>query len=366
MDAQKKSRKKMDPDVSVHLRYLYQDMGLKCAEICKRYPDIPRSTIRHHMSLPIKKERGDRRKNNKGRPGLLTSRDKRNLLSTLQKLRDTHGPSFNSRKLAVEAGVLHVSNRTVRRYLNKEEYGYHQLRKKGLLTKDDRKKRVAFAEQVKKLKGDLWKKGISFYLDGVSFAHKYNTNDTAKSHGSMAWRKKNEGLKQTAKGKKEGAGTKRMAKFMVAIAYDKGVVACEQYKGQITGDLFAEIVRKSFPDWMEKSANPNGKRFLQDGDPSQQSAVARRAWTELGCVEQPIPPRSPDLNPIENMFNNIRNELREEAIQKRITYENFEQFSARVKRTMEKYPLKTINKTIESMDTRMNMIIDGHGHRTKY
>ena len=48
----------MDPDVSVHLRYLYQDKGVKCSELCKRYPEYPRSTIRHHMKLPINMERG--------------------------------------------------------------------------------------------------------------------------------------------------------------------------------------------------------------------------------------------------------------------------------------------------------------------
>ena len=202
MTEAKKTRKKMDPDVSVHLRYLFQDKGMKCSEICKYYPEYPRSTIRHHMKLPIKKKRGDKRKLNKGRPRLLTTRDKRNILSTLYKLRKTIGPSFNSRRLAYEAGVTHVCDRTVRRFLRSKNLRYSQFRKKGLITEDDRKKRVAFAEKVKKIKRDLWRQGISFYLDGVSFAHKYTPNDTAKYSGSTGWRLPNEGLIVTAKGKK--------------------------------------------------------------------------------------------------------------------------------------------------------------------
>ena len=83
------------------------------------------------------------------------------------------------------------------------------------------------------MKEDLWRKGISFYLDGVSFAHKHNPRDTAKSSSLMGWFLPNEGLKVTAKGKKEGIGSRRTANFIVAIAYQKGVVACEQYSRQI-------------------------------------------------------------------------------------------------------------------------------------
>lgn len=362
----KKTRKKMDPDVSVHLRYLYQDKGCKLSELCKRYPEYPRSTIHRHMKLPIKMERGDKRKLNKGRPSLLTSRDRRNIKTAIKKLRSSQGPSFNSKRIAVEAGVNHVCDRTVRRYLKSENYSYCHLRKKGLLSENDRKVRVEFAESVKKVKGDLWRQGISFYLDGVSFAHKYNPRDTAKTSGSMGWRLPNEGLKVTAKGKKEGVGSRRMANFIVAIAYKKGVVACEQYSGRINGQVFADMIEKNFSTWFECSANPSGRRFLQDGDPSQNSAVAKKAWKNLNCVKQPIPPRSPDLNPIENMFNCIREEARIEAVKKNISFETFDDFSARVKRTMLNYSKDKIDKTIDSMDKRINMVIESEGYRTKY
>ena len=157
-----------------------------------------------------------------------------------------------------------------------------------------------------------------------------------------------------------------MANFTVSIAYNKGVVACQQYKGRINGELFAAIVKENFPTWMKHSANPTGKRFLQDGDSSQNSAAAMEAWTELGCTKQDIPARSPDLNPIENMFNEMRRELKEEALSKNITYETFEKFSARVKRTMESYPADKIDKTIDSMDKRINLVIENKGYRTKY
>ena len=56
--------------------------------------------------------------------------------------------------------------------------------------------------------------------------------------------------------------------------------------------------------------NQSGKLFLQNEDPSQNSALAREAMEAVGCRLFKIPARSPDLNPIENAFNNIPNAIK--------------------------------------------------------
>ena len=77
---------------------------------------------------------------------------------------------------------------------------------------------------------DFWTKEIAFYLDGVSFVHKYNPADQARAPKGRIWRKDDEGLAFgcTAKGSHCGTGG-RVAKFMVAITYREGVILCEQY-----------------------------------------------------------------------------------------------------------------------------------------
>ena len=151
----------------------------------------------------------------------------------------------------------------------------------------------------------------------------------------MAWRRKCEGLALncTTKGKKAGVEG-RTAHFFVSIAYGKGVVSCDQYFHRFKGEDFAEYVRLHFPQIFLDSANPTAKRFLQDGDPVQNSAAARRAFQEVGAVTFAIPPCSPDLNPIENLFHLVSKQLGQDAIDKQITSENFETFSERVKSTM--------------------------------
>ena len=43
-----------------------------------------------------------------------------------------------------------------------------------------------------------------------------------------------------------------------------------------------------------------------------------------------IPSRRPDLNPIENVFNSVTVKLNNDALEKEITKESFEEFSRRV------------------------------------
>ena len=63
-----------------------------------------------------------------------------------------------------------------------------------------------------------------------------------------------------------------------------------------------------------------------DGCPRQNSKVARNAITKTGAKIFPIPPRSPDLNPIENFFNLAQKKLREEAVVKKIRKKHLKSF----------------------------------------
>ena len=167
-----------------------------------------------------------------------------------------------------------------------------------------------FANNVlRRLKEEFWTKGVSFYFDGVGFAHRTNPHNEAKSSGARNWRKGGEGLRvHTTKGKKEGSCGKT-ANFFVAIAFDKGVISCKQYHSKLTGKMFAEFVKEHFSDVFKHSANLYGKLFLQDGDPRQCSKVACKAMGHLGCRMFAIPPHSPDINPIQNIFHLVCRQL---------------------------------------------------------
>ena len=134
----------------------------------------------------------------------------------------------------------------------------------------------------------------------------------------------------------------------------------------MNGEKFSEFIREEFKALFERSNNTKGKLFLQVRDPSQNSQKAASAMDKVGARLFKIPPRSLDINPIENVFNNIKRELKDYALEHNLTFENYEDFCERVKRTVLNYSPEVIDKTIESMDKRMDLIIKNKGQRLKH
>ena len=360
--------KKIPSNVSFHLRYLHQDMKLTLAELMRIYPQYSKTSIFRHSKLPFGELKPDGRQNNKGRTVKLTDRDNRKLVCSLLKLRENYG-NFTSTDVQRESGILekNVSNRTIRRCLRKHGYSYMQCRRKGQLLKEDLKARLTFARKCKNLPETFWRQGVSFYFDGTGWAHKTNPCRNARTSRTRTWKKKSEGLDRlcTAKGKKEGSGGK-MAKFMVAISYNRGIIKCSQYTGNVNSEFCASFIQEHFPDMFENSANVKGKLFLQDGDPSQNSKLARDAMDLVGCKLFKIPPRSPDLNPIENIFHLIGKKLKTDALTNDLQHESYSEFCKRVQKISLDFPIGVIDKTIDSMSKRIDIVIKNKGLRTKY
>ena len=358
---------------SVYIRFLYQELGLRGKKlqeklIEKGFPRIPPRTLLRHAKKPAFDETEDLRKRNPGRPRKLKERDLRNIKQKLGKLRESGSP-FCSKQIQEECGIspATVSNRTLRRRLNDMEFFYLQSRKKGLLSKGDLTKRLAFARAHVKKPASFWQHQIAFYLDGTGWAHKTNPADHAVTLRSRTWRKKSEGCKIgcTAKGKKEGVGGK-VANFMVAISYGKGVIAAVPYEGHINGEKFADIIANSFPQMLSAAQKGDIKLFVQDGDKSQNSKVALEQLEVIGASVFAIPARSPDLNPIENVFHLSGKKIKLDGLALNIQHESFEQFQQRCQSTLMSFSSDIIDRTISSMPKRLLEVIKGRGNRTKY
>lgn len=124
---------------------------------------------------------------------------------------------------------------------------------------------------------------------------------------------------------------------------------------------------RCFPEAFEKcGVLPTGNKFLQDGDPRQKSRSAKYAFVTIWCEMFPIPARSQDLNPIENIFHLIRTKLKEDAISRNITHETFKEFSHRVAKTITNFSASVIDKTIASMIKLIQMVVLHKGERIKY
>lgn len=134
------------------------------------------------------------------------------------------------------------------------------------------------------------------------------------------------------------------------------------------GDFFAEFIRHYFNICFARCGpKQNGRRlFLMDNDPSQTSKAARKALDDIEAELHRIPARSPDLNPIENIFHLVKTSLEREAISLNITSETFEHFSARVLKTFDNLSVDLVDRTITSMANRVEAVIRSRGDRIKY
>ena len=101
--------------------------------------------------------------------------------------------------------------------------------------------------------------------------------------------------------------------------------------------------------------------FLQDNDPSQNSAKAKEALNNIGAEVVTLPARSPDLNPIDNFFHNVKRKLRQDALDNRIVNEDLIAFKHRIVRTMSTYDIGIIDKTISSMYNRLSTMTINRG-----
>ena len=103
--------KKAPLEVSVHMRYLHQDLGIKTRAIIKKYPQYSKSSIYRHAnkSSGVVKEQ----KNKGGRPTKMSVRDQRILRKYVYLLRETDR-TVTSKKLQLELGITSITNRTFR------------------------------------------------------------------------------------------------------------------------------------------------------------------------------------------------------------------------------------------------------------
>lgn len=360
-------RRRLTPELRAYVRLLRTESDKTVRQIADLCEISPSSVIRITRES-FNKDSKKLPRIKTGRPRKLCARTERKIVRTLKMLRRTRG-NFTAKDIMVECGMTEedISVRSVQRFLNQQGYRFLQARKKGLMKRTDLRQRVTFARDIRKHHGrNFWKQDVMFYFDGTGFAHKVHPQEQATAPRGRIWRKSSEGLALdcTAKGMKVGTGG-RVLRLFVAISYGKGVVLVKPYS-KLGGRKFARFVRRYFPRTMEACGAQRRRLFLQDGDPSQNSSDAKAAFSDIGLEVLRIPPRSPDLNPIENVFNIVGRQLQRNALRNNIKAETFPAFQKRVIRTLKTTSIETIDNIIASMSKRLDLIIATGGRRLKY
>ncbi len=84
------------------------------------------------------------------------------------------------------------------------------------------------------------------------------------------------------------------------------------FSGIMKAPLYVQILDKTLLPFL-RDVFPNEHRFMQDNDPKHTSRVGKKFFEDNSVNWWKTPPESPDANPIENLWHELKEFIRREV-----------------------------------------------------
>lgn len=285
--------------------------------------------------------------NRAGRPRTINARDRRQLVTAILSGRVDTAPEAK-RLLA-----LNVSNQTIRNVLRAANLRGRAKVKKPLLTHRHRKRRLDFAYTYRHFTPEDWAR--------VIWSDETKINRMGSDGKRYVWKAPGEGLsKRTVQPTvKHGGGSTMVWGCMTS----KGVGRMCVVDGIMDATKYVRILDTN----LEATARDQrmlrtGFLFQQDGDPKHTSAKSRDWFEDHRIRLLKWPAQSPDLNPIEHLWDHLKRKLN--------SYENhptsIQELEARIEWEWNRVDPEVCRNLVDSMPRRIAAVIRAKGGSTKY
>lgn len=226
-------------------------------------------------------------------------------------------------------------------------------KKRPQLTKKHRQQRYAFALAHKYWPVEDWKR--------VVWSGETKINRVGSDGRNWVWKKRGKGLSDHLVDEtlKHGGGS---LMFWGCFGWDGTGHSC-RIDGKMDADLYVEIIEdelcNSLYHW---NYNADDVIFQQDNNPKHTSKKAKQCFKENKIQVMEWPAQSPDLNPIEHLWDALKHTL--------ATYRNAPSLMlepwTRVQREWEALSEAECRNLVESMPNRVAVVLKAKGGYTKY
>lgn len=283
-----------------------------------------------------------------GRPSKLSVRDKRVIKRMVDQNHFT-----TARMISSELETHHntkVHPETVRRTIVRNGFKSCTPRKKPLVNKVNRQKRLAFAKEYVNKPPEFWHR--------VIFSDESKYNIFGSDGRIRVWRRPNDALnpKCTVKTVKHGGGGLMVWGCMAS----SGVGKMEIVEGIMNQFVYIDILKRNLKVSAEMLGISNDYYFQQDNDPKH-TAHNARLWLLYNTPHQlRTPPQSPDINPIEHVWDALERKIRTHDIQNKV------QLKDALLLEWNNISSSYTEKLVASMQTRLKEVIRLKGYPTKY
>lgn len=303
---------------------------------------VSRLSREHLPSLP---------KPSGGRPSKLSSHD---LCHTIRLI--TSGKAENAVQVAKTLQDIKntsISPQTIRRHL--KELGLKAVvkKKRPRLTKRHRKDRLDWAIEHKNWTLEDWKR--------VVWSDETKINRLGSDGRKWVWKKENEGLNDRLV-----EGTLKFGGGSIMIwgcMFWEGPGYATHIQGKMDADLYVSILDDELQQSLQYyHKNPQDVLFQQDNDPKHTSRKAKDWFSTHDIPLMWWPAQSPDLNPIEHLWNHLKRKLAEYEEPPKGIHELWE----RVQVEWDQIGAGVCQNLIESMPRRVEEVIKAKGGYTKY
>lgn len=321
--------------------------GLSEEKISVALKRVP-STV-HKVIVEYRDHQQEKPPKRPGRPKKITPRDSRAIKRVIQKNRRTNLKEINENFMASTSKNVCVN--TLRSHLHENGlYGRVGVRKP-LVTKKNQIKRLSWAKERQEWRNEwdniIWSDESKFELfrgDGRRFVwrrphEKYDVKcliPTMKSgqDGVMVW----------------GCFTKHSLGPLVRL------------DGRITAKDYIAVLRNHLIPYINTLEDKENTIFQEDNAPIHTARVVKSWKEENNVVTLPWPAQSPDMNPIEHLWDELERRIRAH----KPLPQNKEELWQILQKEWHNIDISVYQNLVDSMPRRVAAVIKSKGYPTKY